>query len=705
MTSTVIVVAMAVVFALIVVILLGLMRQSGSAAGTPSAARLHDYSGIDLQDRLSRITLPSAQSALGAGASPPATDGAPAGSRLGTAAQPAGWPPSAQGPARVDGLPAIPTAPREEKSQFAVGDIASARPGQIASQGATTTGGLPAKPVERLDSPKPSGAFGFGALGGRMDSDPTSTGGRSGLPSLPPSARLALPGLAEAEAHATGVPPGSAFGQDSQYAQSPGRDAGSLPPAHAALPSPQNEKPGLPGTVARDSALDRAQPEAPARPAVRLGLPGTVAGGFTMPTVPSQPAADQGMPAARSAAPVQSSVEASGAQALDIRAILRGESVPRGLPGTVADYSVTGSNPRPKPQFTTGPLPPAPQQSGPLGAVPFDAGMLKVVDPRVYRGEAAAPSGSVPPVTDGRGSVPPMYPGTIGRVPADRMASDLDATRLVEDFDLPDTGFETHVFSTTELIDGDFQLNLATDGMASSLPLDLVGGDTTERLPEPPFDDRQGPTASHGVRAFDAPTWPQDAAQAPTSSPAAAGGQPVPDLALTEAEAMASALESMPGDTETIVLGSETEIAPGALDDGPASSPWPAMHISPLQETRAHDLMRDLAGSSDVVFVRLVAPQGTALAAQGAENGDLTLDACIAGAMQAARDEAGQQEFGEPIYLAVESDKAALLVAPVHEGAVLAIYVSNPARLGLLRRQVRKPVLGLRSLLMESRVS
>jgi predicted regulator of Ras-like GTPase activity (Roadblock/LC7/MglB family) len=115
--------------------------------------------------------------------------------------------------------------------------------------------------------------------------------------------------------------------------------------------------------------------------------------------------------------------------------------------------------------------------------------------------------------------------------------------------------------------------------------------------------------------------------------------------------------------------------------------------------------MRDLAGSADVVFVRLVAPQGTALAAQGSENGDPVLDALIADAMRGAQREADSQSFGEPHYLSIESDRAALLVAPVWDGVVLAIYVSNPARLGLLRRQVRKPVLGLRSLLMDSRVS
>jgi predicted regulator of Ras-like GTPase activity (Roadblock/LC7/MglB family) len=145
--------------------------------------------------------------------------------------------------------------------------------------------------------------------------------------------------------------------------------------------------------------------------------------------------------------------------------------------------------------------------------------------------------------------------------------------------------------------------------------------------------------------------------------------------------------------------------------DGPLAEVQPLgldgaqVHISPIQEARAQDLIRDLAASPDIVFVRLIAPDGVALAMQGAENGDITLDASIAGAMMSARHEADGQSFGEPHYLAVESEEAALLVAPVHEGAMLAVYTSNPARLGLLRRQVRKPVLGLRSLLMESSVS
>ena len=205
-------------------------------------------------------------------------------------------------------------------------------------------------------------------------------------------------------------------------------------------------------------------------------------------------------------------------------------------------------------------------------------------------------------------------------------------------------------------------------------------------------DLRRNP--AHDVPAYEALQWPER-----------------PD----NLDAIAEDLEELAGDSETVVLADdhirqtiETNAVPetGSADFAEPGEPSVASkHISPLQETLAHDLMRDLAASADVVFVRLVAPQGTPLAIQGSENGDPVLDAMIADAMRVAQRETNAQAFGESHYLSIESDRAALLVAPVWDGVVLAVYVSNPARLGLLRRQIRKPVLGLRALLMDSRVS
>ena len=205
-----------------------------------------------------------------------------------------------------------------------------------------------------------------------------------------------------------------------------------------------------------------------------------------MPSPAAASVPDPGVPVSRS--PMRSSDEVSGAQALDIRAILRGESVPRGLPGTVADFSTAGANAKPKPQFTTGPLPPLPQQSGPLGAARFDAALLNVTDPHVFRGGSSAAK-EVAPAAARPGPGPASYAGTAARVNADRPTVDFDSTSLIEDL-IPETGFETHVFSTTELIDGDVPLDLAPGRLDSTFPLDVFGGDTTEPLSDPQYEER-----------------------------------------------------------------------------------------------------------------------------------------------------------------------------------------------------------------------
>jgi hypothetical protein len=66
----------------------------------------------------------------------------------------------------------------------------------------------------------------------------------------------------------------------------------------------------------------------------------------------------------------------------------------------------------------------------------------------------------------------------------------------------------------------------------------------------------------------------------------------------------------------------------------------------------------------------------------------------------------GQQlELGACGSLSVEAPAAALLLSPLPGGACLAVLLSNPTRLGLLRRQVRKPLAALRAILTEHGLS
>ena len=122
----------------------------------------------------------------------------------------------------------------------------------------------------------------------------------------------------------------------------------------------------------------------------------------------------------------------SDAAALDIRAILRGDALPQ--PVTPLAKAPTG-------KFMTGPLSPLVERGAPLGAVPFDPNLLRISEPLM-----GAPEGL---------GGPAQYGGAAERVAATAPALDFDATRIMDDFDLPDTGFETHVFSTSELIESE----------------------------------------------------------------------------------------------------------------------------------------------------------------------------------------------------------------------------------------------------------
>jgi predicted regulator of Ras-like GTPase activity (Roadblock/LC7/MglB family) len=214
------------------------------------------------------------------------------------------------------------------------------------------------------------------------------------------------------------------------------------------------------------------------------------------------------------------------------------------------------------------------------------------------------------------GNMPGSYDDAVReREPALGLATDFDATRIVEDFDLPVEGFETHVFSTAEL-----------------------GERSTAELGDPgvPYMATDG-SISYG----------------PASHP-------------------------------------RSELVSA---DGYAS-------LASTLDSRAHDLLSELVGLDDVVFAKLIGPKGETLVTAGDESADRDLGSDIAAIMAAAGKEVRDQGFGETSTVALESTKAALLISPVHAGSVLVVLVSNPARLGVLRRQVRKPITGLRSLLM-----
>ncbi len=551
MVSIVIILAMVLLLFPIIGIVMALGTARPAIRGNSGAVVTQNFSGVDLNDRLSKITLSSTASFK-----------------------------------EVVAPPTFDDDPMDAYKRESHGD-----------NGTSTVGGRPG-----------IGARIQGLVG---HSQQAATGG-------PKPPRLALPGMGvgtvrPAEKQGTiFANPGEGLNPLAARFTGSSHDAPSSP-------SQQGARLGLPGQVSTDPAapsraslgLDDAAPESPSRQAGRLGLPGNVAGGFTVaPDAPDTPSAGRATPPARRPE-LPGAVAASAAQSLDIRAILRGESVPRGLPGTVADLGAAAAQ-TPKPTFTTGPLPPPAEQGTPLGAVSFDPNLLQVRAPIVERPDPRRGDvqDNIGRLNDGAGLA--SYDGVAAdRIMASGTVPDFDATRIVEDFDLPDTGFETHVFSTAELVDAE-EL-----GMQS-----FDSRDTTINLPED--------------------------VELPVYRPSA---------------------------------------------------------ISPLQESRAQDLVGELMGLSDVVFVKLVGQDGSALMTAGAENGDLNIDSNIAAVFAAARKGASGQGLGETGTVALESERAALLISPVHAGTVLAVLVNNPSRLGLLRRQVRKPITGLRSLLMETSVS
>jgi predicted regulator of Ras-like GTPase activity (Roadblock/LC7/MglB family) len=127
--------------------------------------------------------------------------------------------------------------------------------------------------------------------------------------------------------------------------------------------------------------------------------------------------------------------------------------------------------------------------------------------------------------------------------------------------------------------------------------------------------------------------------------------------------------------------------------------------LTPEQAAQARQLLQELASLPDVGFVKLLGSDGTVMASSTKEITDSTVDEHIAVLIGFAIMEVGQLGLGEWTSMAVEAPGMALLLSPLSGGASLAILLSNPARLGLLRRQLRKPLSGLQEVLSGARVS
>ncbi|HXT34425.1 MAG TPA: hypothetical protein VN837_02505 [Chloroflexota bacterium] len=519
-------------------------------------------------------------------------------------------------------------------------------------------------------------------------------------PSIPPmdqTKRPALPGSTlerGADAPITGRPalPGSTIERGAGAQPSPqprkelldplaARFSGSQrliePPPVAPPPmdiDPGRKRPELPGIVARD--LPRpdqtfSSPDSRLPTAEPWSVPGSAPSSpsrtpdsgfsFTNP-LPGGAAASSGGASRESGGrrnelPGIAAIGAKAGQplppALDIRAILRGEAGPLGALPPSSSFGADLVAGTLKPKLGTGPLPVL-GASGPLGATPFSSGLLEL--------RALKPD---PEAGSARLNLPSAYPASerliVNPVQSGRSAGsseqdiDLDATRLMDDFDLPDAGFETHVFSTAELVD---------DGA-------MVSSTFTQTIP-PNGEEAAGATFSIPITEYPAE---------PRSTP-----EPNPTH--------------------------DAHLDPAALDDytdfgdeDSGTMPLSGLaYLSPSQEEQVRHLIGEVAGQSDVLFVKLMAADGSVILESGAEAGDPRTNRHLAEVIAMATLEARRRDLGDLEGITVESGLGVMVLAPLHNGAVLAVLLGNPARLGMLRRQVKKPVSSLRTLLMESSV-
>ncbi len=415
------------------------------------------------------------------------------------------------------------------------------------------------------------------------------------------------------------------------------------------------KRPELPGAVAGDlPALDRGFSGPEVRPAAgeRTGFSGGIVderssalgrrSGFSAP-VPdpfSSRTGDIALPNAGRRNELPGIVTDQPPPALDIRAILRGEAVPRGaLPPSTSfgsDPGVTAF----KPGLSTGPLPPI-AITGPVGGVRFNPGLLELrplkPDPEAGSSRLTIPG---PPAKQWAGAA---------EITSAASEIEFDAGKLMDDFDLPDAGFETHVFSTAELVDD-------------------------EAVPHPPLGRMTQPGGDAAQSAFSIPITEYQ-------SDPGYGREPRSDNA-----PFGDYLDS-----------GEQELGTMPLSD--------LLYLTSEQETRARRDLEEVSLIADVIFAKLIAADGSVMLEAGTESGDSRTNQHLAALIAVAGMEADRYALGSVSGMTLESADGVLVLAPLHGGSVLAILLGNPARLGALRRQIKKPVGSLRNLLMESSVS
>ena len=425
------------------------------------------------------------------------------------------------------------------------------------------------------------------------------------------------------------APPVTDFGAGLKRPELPGAVADDLPTMDRGFSGPEvrtpsGERTGFSGGVVdeRSSALER-----------RSGFGAPASDPF------SSRSGDMSLPAAGRRHELPGTTADQVAPALDIRAILRGEAVPRGaLPPSTS----FGSDPAVsafKPGLSTGPLPPI-AITGPVGGVRFDPGLLELralkPDPEAGSSRLSIPS---PPAKQWAGSA------EIGSTDSE---IEFDAGKLMDDFDLPDAGFETHVFSTAELVDD-------------------------EAIPHPPLG-RMTPLGGDAPQsAFSIPITEYQAdpgyAREPRSGSASFGDY----------------LDSGEQDLGTLPLAD-------------------LLYLTSEQEARARRELEEVSLIADVIFAKLMAGDGSVMLESGMESGGSRTNQHLAALIAVAGIEADRCALGSISGITLESAQGVLMLSPLHGGAVLAILLGNPARLGALRRQIKRPVGSLHSLLMESSV-
>jgi hypothetical protein len=425
------------------------------------------------------------------------------------------------------------------------------------------------------------------------------------------------------------APPVTDFGSAAKRPELPGAVVGDLPTMDRGFSGPEvrtpaGERTGFSGGVvdAQSSGLER-----------RSGFAGPTPDPFSSRT------GDVAVPAVGRRNELPGTVADQIPPALDIRAILRGEAVPRGaLPPSTS----FGSDPTVstfKPGLSTGPLPPI-AISGPVGGVRFDPGLLELrplkPDPEVGSSRLTIPG---PPAKQWAG---------LAEMSSAPSEIEFDAGKLMDDFDLPDAGFETHVFSTAELVDD-------------------------EAIPHPPL----GRMTQFG----------SDAPQSPFSIP------------ITEYQTDRDYSRESRSDSASFgdyLDSGEQELGTMPLAD--------LLYLTSEQEVRARRQLEEVSLIADVIFVKLMAGDGSVMLEAGMESGDSRTNQHLAGLIAVADLETDRRALGSVSGITLESPEGVLVLSPLHGGAVLATLLGNPVRLGTLRRQLKKPVGSLRSLLMESSV-